>query len=151
MSKLLLKCTLLLTLIIPIAYSPDASANANTLGQCMVDNLNGKERKFLARWVFFAMGTHPEIKKYSNATEQDIQASNVKTGKLFNRLLTEDCPKELAVASQIDRYAIEKAFELVGQVAMQELITDPSVNQALTGYVEHTDLEAIQDIMSGNQ
>lgn len=129
----------------------NSKASTNDLAQCLIDHLNGKERKFLATWIFFAIGSHPEITQYSKATQEDIESSNIKTGKLFTRLLTEDCHEELATASRIDPYAIEKSFELVGKVAMQELMTDESVSQALTGYLPHTDVDKIQQIMSGQK
>lgn len=125
-----------------------ATTQTETFGNCLIDNLNGKERKKLAKWVFFAIAAHPEIKSYSKVTSNDILDSDKYIGGLITRLLTEDCPNEMKAASKVDPQAIEKAFELVGQVAIQELMTSQAVTATITGYVNYTDQEKISKVLS---
>lgn len=114
----------------------------------MVDTLNGKERKSLAKWIFLAMASHPEINQYSTATVKEIDNSDQYVGKLITRILTVDCPAELASSHKSDPLAINKAFELVGRVAMQELMSNRVTMQALTNYAKYTDQEKINAILS---
>ena len=94
------------------------------------------------------MGAHPEIKSYMNSTVNIIQESDEYVGNLITKILTEDCPEELHAASKSDPLAIQKAFELVGQVAMQELMSNPDAMKALTNYAQYTDQEKINAILS---
>lgn len=124
-----------------------AATPTETFGECLIDNLNGKERKELAKWVFFAMSSHPEIKTYSKATSNDITESDKYFGNLVTRLLTEDCSNEMN-AAKVDPQAMEKAFELVGVVAMQELMTNQEVTAAMANYIKYINQEKINKILS---
>ncbi|GAA0821404.1 hypothetical protein GCM10009111_28340 [Colwellia asteriadis] len=148
------RTTTVIMLIASLCFVPLASANAqnsvNNLGTCMIDSLNGKERKQLAQWIFFAMAAHPEIKTYSNVSTKDLADSDEKIGGLITRLLTVNCPEQLKLANAADPLALQKSFELVGQVAMQELMTNAQVMSALTGYTQHTDIEKINQALMSN-
>ena len=139
-------------MVVVLSLTFIASAFANTpsdkLGTCMIDALNGKERKSLAKWIFLAISAHPEISIYSKATAENIDDSDKFVGALITRLLTVDCPAELTVANKSDPMAINKAFELVGRVAMQELMSNQDTMQALTNYAKYTDQEKINVLLS---
>ncbi len=139
----------LLTISVVIATPVYSASPADDLGVCLVDSLNGKERKALAKWIFFAIAAHPDINSYSNASSDDIQKSDVYIGKLITRLLTENCPGELRKANAADPMAIQNAFELVGKVAMQELMTDENVMRSITNYANYVDQEKLQTVILG--
>ena len=144
------KIVQIIILAIGITISVPALSNsaANNLGSCMIDALNGKERKQLAKWIFFAIAAHPEIKSYSSFTIKDINKSDKAIGKLITRLLTKDCPDELKIANKTDPLAIQKSFELVGQVAMQELMTNKNVMKAITNYAKYVDQKKINSLLT---
>ncbi len=152
MKKLAYCIVLVLSLVVSShAFSDEAT---DKLGSCMVDALSGKERKQLAKWIFFAIASHPEIKSYSKATAEDIDETDEIIGKLITRLLTRDCPEELQAAYRSNPLALQRSFELVGQVAMQELMNEQSVMASITGYAKYTDLEKINLLLierDGNQ
>ncbi len=139
---------IIITLTLTTVQATAAQSATNVFASCMVDALNGKERKNLAKWVFFAVAAHPEIKSYANTTPQDIEKSDKYVGTLITRLLTENCPKELQAASKEDPLALQKGFQLVGQVAMQELMADQSVMQAISNYARYADQDKINGILS---
>ena len=88
-----------------------------------------------------------EIKIYSNASNNDIKESDEYVGKLITRLLTENCPSELRMANESDPLAIQKAFELVGKVAMQELMADEHVMQSITNYAQYVDQGKLKEVL----
>lgn len=51
----------------------------------------------------------------------------------------------LAYAS--DPTSAEKAFEVVGKVAMQELMANDEVNKAIGAYVQFTDINKIEKVL----
>jgi hypothetical protein len=138
MKKQLLLIVLLMIMLVP--NIADASQAAQNLGVCLTDSLNGKERKNLAKWIYFGMSTHSSIKSYTNATQKDFDNINKYVGELITRLMTEDCP-EIADAALKEggSAAFEYAFGIVGQVAMQELMTEPSVSQAMGAFEKYLD------------
>ena len=94
------------------------------------------------------MAAHPEIIMYTKISAEDTNSSDRFIGGLISRLMTEDCPNEMKSASKVDPLAIEKAFELVGQVAMQELMTNQNVNASITSYAKYADQEKINKLLS---
>ena len=138
------------TMALLLSMSLTGLAYANDLGTCMIDSLNGKERKDLGKWMFFAMAAHPSIHDYSNISAKDIDESDKHIGGLVTRLLVDDCKAELSIALKEDPIAIQKAFEIVGRVAMQELMANEVVVRAITNYSKYADLQKIRNISSGN-
>ena len=133
-----------------IAFGLPAAAQspADVFANCMIDTLNGKQRKNLAKWIFLSMSAHPEIKPYANASASDIDQSDRYIGRLITRLLTVDCPNELRAAAKSDPQAVEKAFQLVGKIAMQELTTNQATMRALTNYIRYADQAKIKRILN---
>ncbi|MCK4743646.1 MAG: hypothetical protein KAT25_07480 [Sulfuriflexus sp.] len=123
-----------------------ASTPTEVFANCLVDNLNGKERKNLAKWIYLAMAAHPEIKSFSSASSKDIQKSDKYIGILITKLLTINCPNELNTATKSNPNALGQGFELVGRVAMQELMTNKKVTESISNYIKYTDLEKIKAI-----
>ncbi len=66
----------------------------------------------------------------------------------MTRLLVEDCEQEFIVAQKRDPLAVEAAFEMVGKVAMQELMNSEDVTQSITNYVKYTDQKAISKLFN---
>jgi len=125
-----------------------AANPTQVFGSCLVENLNGKEKKLLAKWIFFAIAAHPEIQSFSKITATDVTENDKYIGGLVTRLLADDCPVEMKAAYLINPQAIEQAFELVGQVAMQELMTNQAVTSSISSYINYTDQEKINNILS---
>lgn len=126
-----------------------AFAAESTLGSCMVDSMTGKERKEMAQWIFFAIAAHPEIKEYSNVPEAIKNTTDMHMAKLVTRLLTEDCLAQAkAAVKQEGNAAIVGAFELVGKVAMQELMRSNEVSNSIGAYAKYLDQEKLKSISS---
>lgn len=139
---------IILSMGLILCSSALANSSTDVFSNCLVDALNGKERKNLAKWIFFAIAAHPEINSHSNASSKDIKNSDVYVGKLITRLLTVDCPHELKKANEFNPLAIQQGFELVGKVAMQELMTNQNVTKALTNYIKYADKDKINKILT---
>lgn len=140
-----MKANILIALVLIVAGFPavsEAGQATSDFGVCLVDSLTGKERKNLAKWIFFGIASHPEIADYSNISSADVDASDRFVGSLVTRLITEDCPaKAKAALDEGGSKAFEEAFNLVGRVAMQELMTDPAVSRATSGFEKYMDKE----------
>ncbi len=140
-------CTIALCIAMVIG-GPTFADSINAFSTCLVDNLNGKERKNLAKWMFFGIAAHPELKIYSQAGLDDIKRSDQYVGKLITRLLTVDCPNELKRAYSENTRAPEQAFAVVGKMAVQELMVNDAVVKSLTGYARYADMEKINKLLT---
>lgn len=133
-------CVPVIVIGLLFSFGVYAGPATNTLGVCLTDSLTGKERKVLAKWIFFAIAAHPEISSYSNVTDNSQDETNQFVGGLITRLMTEDCPSQAKAALKEDgSVAFEQAFGMVGQVAMQELMADQNVARSISGFEKYVD------------
>lgn len=136
-----------------LALSPlvtQAQAPTDALSQCLADNTTGKDRKDLARWVFFAMAAHPEIKQYVSPA---LAAASEDTHKMmattFTRLLADSCLKQTQAAfKQGGSKAIEVAFQTLGALAMQELMSNPEVSADMSKFEKLIDQSKLSKAFS---
>lgn len=138
--------TALCSLTIAAMVSLPLKASAQELGTCFIDSLTGKERKELVKWMYFSMSAHPELKPHTNISLEDRQDSHQTIAKLITRLFVEDCPNEARAARKTDPQALKKAFELVGKVAIQDMLTDKAVRAAVNDYTRFLDREKIKSV-----
>ncbi|PIE61881.1 MAG: hypothetical protein CSA29_01030 [Desulfobacterales bacterium] len=125
-----------------------ANQSAQALGTCLADALNGKERKELAKWIYFGMSRHSTIKQYSKVTDADIDNMNKYIGRLVTRLLTADCSQIASKAiKEGGASSVQYAFRVVGQVAMQELMREKSVTKALGEFETYLDKEKMNQVL----
>lgn len=147
MSKFIKIGTIVIASLLALpSYSQEST---QAFATCLADSLNGKERKELAKWIFLSISVHPTLKEYSKASANDSEVVDQYIGKLVTRLLTENCPAEMRAAHDADPMAIQKGFEFVGQVAMQEIMSNEEALKALTGYAQYIDQEKLTATLSG--
>jgi len=126
------------------AIAPASPAMASPAGEalslCLADNTTGRDRKDLARWIFLAMSAHPEIRNISNVSQAQRDDINRGMGKIITKLLTERCPAQARSAMEREGSgALQTAFGVVGQLAMQELMSNPEVTASVGEYVKYID------------
>ncbi|MBP8190636.1 MAG: hypothetical protein KBF81_03830 [Aquabacterium sp.] len=124
-----------------IFVSPAMAGPAtNALINCVSDSTTGKDRKELAKWVFVAMTAHPDIQPMSRVSETNRDELDKKLAKLATTLLTESCQMEAKLATEQEGpTSIEAAFGVLGKLAMQELMSNPSVSASFTRYTKYLD------------
>jgi len=131
----------------PFEHSDISVDPAEQLGVCLTDSLTGKERKWLAQWMFFAQSRHPSLAGFATVSAEDIDETDRAVGKIITRLLTVDCASYMRAAHESSPLAMQFAFELVGRVAMAELMTSPEVLTFFGGHAKYTDMVKINELM----
>jgi hypothetical protein len=137
-------------LLLSVSALAQAQAPADSLSRCLADNTTGKDRKDLARWVFLAMAAHPEIKQYaSDAAASGTEETHKAMAGIFTRLLTESCPQQTLAAFKLGgATAIQVGFHTLGQLAMQELMSDSAVSATMGGFQKHLNQEKLNQLFS---
>lgn len=115
-----------------------AGPAADTLGACLADHTSGKERKDLAKWIFVAMSAHPEMNGLSRVDAGVRDGSDRALAAIFTRLLTQDCvdPARQALAAE-GAAAYRVAFGKLGELAMQEIMSNPGVSASMGGFEKY--------------
>jgi hypothetical protein len=113
---------------------------------CIAESTTGRDRKELAKWIFYAMAAHSEIKSRVTIVDADVQANAKVIAVLVNRLLTEACLKETrAVLHGNFPSALELAFENLGKLAMLELMGDSAAKAGLNRWLEFFDQKQLME------
>jgi hypothetical protein len=124
-----------------VLLSAQGPQPANALTDCLANNTSGKDRKDLAKWIFFAMAAHPEMKQYATSIAGVVDDNSRTVAALVTRLLTDACVNETraTVAGGQSAQAVQAAFAGLGGLAMRELMSDPSVQDAMTTFQRYFD------------
>lgn len=132
-----------------LAAAPFAQANSiQNAASCLVDKTSGEDRKALVTWVYLAISKHPEINTLSAISAEREQAINQNVGKTMTRLLADDCGAEMkAMFAEHGPASIAEPFEVLGKVAMQDLMANPAVNQVFSNISTYMDQERIQQTL----
>jgi hypothetical protein len=126
-----------------------AGTATDALSACLAESTTGKDRKDMARWVFVEMAVHPEIKDLSNATDRNRDELDRTIAMLFTKLLSEKCPAQAKLAMKIDgSAALGSAFKIIGELAMQELMSNPKVDASFTKFTGYLDQERLNSVLS---
>ncbi len=137
--------------VLPPSLSAAVQQPAGALTQCLADNTTGKDRKDLAKWIFLAMAAHPEMKQHASAeTAAAADQSSRTMAALVVRLLTESCPNEARAAFKSGQasQALEVAFAGLGQLAMQELMTDKAVQDSMSLFERYLDTKRLMETLA---
>lgn len=141
--------TFILLLAAMVPMLSHAGPATDSLGQCLADNTTGKDRKDLAKWLFVGMAAHPEIKSFAPVSAAATESAQRTMGALVNRLIGTACAKEMKNAVVTDGEAgARTAFELLGKIAMGELMANPQVSSTIGGFEPFTDKKKLEEVMS---
>jgi len=97
------------------------------------------------------MAAHPEIKQYASPALGPASEETHKTmAATFTRLLADTCPTQTQAAlKQGGSKAIEIAFQTLGQLAMQELMSNQDVNASMGKFEKFLDQTKLQKALGG--
>jgi len=139
------------SILVLCSLTAAAQTSTQALSQCLADSTTGKDRKDLARWVFFAMAAHPEIEQYAApAVAEASEEAHKAMAATFTRLLAESCvPQTQAAFKEGGSKAIEMAFQTLGQLAMQEIMSNPNVNAGMTKFEKFLDRDKLSKAFGG--
>lgn len=132
--------------LIFLSSSVFAAGEVEALGKCLGDSTTGRERKDLAKWIFLAMSSHPEIKPFVRASREDIEQSSKATAALFTRLITDACVNEVKSAIKTGGpVALQLGFQVLGQLAVQELMANQEVQGSIADFGRFIDQKRVNE------
>lgn len=137
-----LPALLLSSLALSAAPAWAATPETEAFGQCLIGKTTGDDRLLLARWMTFAFAAHPVVQDAVTVDKSKLTETDQKMAELVMALLTDRCNAEVkaAVAAEGSAgVAMQKAFEMLGAVASQEVMMDPQVMTTINGFATHLD------------
>ena len=115
------------------------------MAKCLVRSTSSKDNILLGRWLVRVYGEHSESKGLVYISDFDKKIIDRDVGKLFTRLLTQDCEFEAKKAYKYEGLSVmSNAFQVLGEVAGKELLEDRNVSKALKKFTEYVDYEKLE-------
>jgi hypothetical protein len=68
-------------------------------------------------------------------------------GELVTRLLTVNCAAQTRAAGQEGPQSVMASFKSLGEVAMLELTSNPSVGESITAYIQFVDRKKVEEVL----
>jgi hypothetical protein len=137
-------------LAMTLAFASMASASQAGIYQddfvrCLVAKTTQSDRQAFVRWIFTSMSANAEIKDFSTVTEAQRDSSTEATSHLIQRLIFTDCRTQAVAAVRYEgQTAFVAGFEMVGRVAMRDLMADPAVAASMSGLDTYFDKAAME-------
>jgi hypothetical protein len=132
-------------LITACSWGVQASPHTDALARCLADNTTGKDRKDLARWIFLTMSTQLDIGSAARVDPASIPSAQRTVAELATHLLAESWSRETAAVVEADGASgVGMAFEYLGKLAMQELMSNREVNASISGVDRFLDKNRIE-------
>ncbi len=133
-----------------ITNSPThAGVYTDDLTRCIIEKTNAQDRIEFVKWMFSAMSKHPAVQSMSTVSEKQIDEANQKVADLFMELLTVTCKEKAEKAIKYEgQMAIQSSFKLLGQVAAQELFTNPNVSGVMAGLEKYIDEDRLNSLLN---
>jgi hypothetical protein len=129
-----------------------AGPYADDMAKCLVKSASPEDRTLLMKWIFSAMALHPDLSSMSSITAQQRDTLSKGAGALFQRLLLESCRSETQVAVQNEGpETVQYAFQILGQVAVRGLMTDPHVLEGMKSLAQGLDEEKLKALLAPNK
>jgi hypothetical protein len=138
--KIRLHLILGLCLACILGTSAQAGIYTDDMSRCLVNSATVKDKTDLIKWIFGIMAAHPDVAAMSAIKDKQRDELTKTAGLLLQRLMTEDCRKQTADAIKYEgNVAIQSSFAVLGQVAMQELMTNPIVARSTSDIAKYID------------
>jgi hypothetical protein len=119
------------------------------LKACIGDHTSGKDRKDLAVWLFSAMSVHPSMKTLSPVPPAAREQADKSAARIMSRIFSQDCVSQaVATVKAEGPNSLHLAGQTLGALAMQELMTDKGVSEALGGISKHVDMTKFERAMA---
>jgi len=117
-----------------------AGVYTDDLSRCLVEKSSAEDKGTLVQWMFVAMSQNPAVAGLAKVTADDIEKHNKAVGELFMRLITETCADAAKKAVQYEgAVAFQASFQVLGQVAARDLLSNPAVAKVMSGLEKYMD------------
>ena len=137
--------------IILISINPNSFAGPFTddFAKCLVTKTTAQEKTDLVKWIYVTISFHPQLSQMSNLTAEDVEMANIRVADYMTNVFAYKCNDELNQAIKYEgEESVFYAFELLGELAMGELMQDQGVTAASELFIQYVDLSIFAELFS---
>lgn len=118
-----------------------AGPTVDQLSQCLVKSTTATDKTAVLQWTFVALSTHPDLRSFSNVTDDQKTQLDQKFAQVLQRILVEQCAEQTkAVIKAEGMQAVGESFQQLGRTTGDEILKNPEVKQQLKGVIRYLDM-----------
>ena len=122
-----------------------AGPYTDDLSKCLVKVTTDADRTVIVQWLFAMIALHPSVKSMATVSDADRTALTQKAAGVMEHLLTVSCQSETRDAVKYEgNGAVETSFNVLGQVAARDLLSNPQVAAGVADLQKFIDAEKSQ-------
>jgi hypothetical protein len=133
------KFIILFLFFISFSFKTSADIYTENLRICLVRNSTEMDRIAMVKWVFSSLGQHYALKNEFNISSGKKEKYDKGMADYFHYIVGNKCRNEFLKSLRGNPKAAEKAFEYLGQSAMEQLMTDRNVAKAFEDFAKYID------------
>ena len=137
--------------IILISFNMNSFSGPFTddFAKCLVTKTTAQEKTDLVKWIYVTISFHPQLSQMSNLTAEDVEMANIRVADYMTNVFAYKCNDELNQAIKYEgEESVFYAFELLGELAMGELMQDQGVTAASELFIQYVDLSIFAELFS---
>ena len=121
-----------------------ASVMVDNLSNCLVKATTDTDKKVVLQWTFVALSAHPDLKAYSQVTNEQKDALDKNLAQVLQRILVNQCSAETKAVIQTDGLqAVGDSFQKLGQETGEQILKTPEIKDQYKGVIRYLDLSKL--------
>ena len=135
-------CSMLMALgVFGATQIATAGPTVDQLSDCLVKSTTATDKTAVLQWTFVALSTHPDLKSFSNVTDDQKVQLDQKFAQVLQRILVDQCAEQTkAVIKAEGMQAVGDSFQQLGRSTGDEILKNPEVKQQLKGVIRYLDM-----------
>ena len=130
--------------LLGVTQIASAGPTVDQLSDCLVKSTTATDKTAVLPWTFVALSVHPDLKTYSNVTDEQRTQLDKKLAQTLQRILVEQCSAQAKAVIQAEGLqAVGDSFQELGSITGEEILKNPEVKQQLKGVVRYLDLNKL--------
>jgi hypothetical protein len=124
---------------------PMAAAQAEqALSQCLLRSVDADDKRALVNWIFAVMARHPDVRPMSRMDAATDEKVGRAASDVLERLLADRCASEVRAVVRTSSFEnVGNSFQVLGKVAMQDLMAHPDVEAGVGDLLKYVDFERV--------
>lgn len=121
-----------------------ASPTVDQLSDCLVKSTTATDKTVVLKWTFAALGSHPELKAFSNVSDEQKVQLDQNFAAVLQRILVEQCATQAKAVIQADGVeGVGASFQELGSITGEEILKTPEIKSQLNGVLRYVDLNKL--------
>ena len=132
-----------------ISFNLTAGPFTDEFSRCIVTKTTSQEKTDLVKWIYVTISFHPQLSDMSNLSSEDVEMVNIRVADYMTNVFAYKCNKELIEAIKYEgENSVVTAFELLGEIAISEIMIDEGVSIASEFFTQYLDESVIAEALS---